>query len=94
MAPTTKREAIITEFTIKEDFPKSEIEFDQRFSNINACYEYLAKNKWPGGFICEKCDCNAYWISSRNIYLCFRFVGKNRPQNRVFLGSALMKSSS
>jgi len=28
--------------TIKEDFPKSEIEFDHRFGNIDACYDYLA----------------------------------------------------
>ena len=28
-------------FTITEDFPKSEIEFDKRFSNINKCYDYL-----------------------------------------------------
>jgi hypothetical protein len=31
----------MTDFTITEDFPKSEIEFDQRFSNPDACYEYL-----------------------------------------------------
>ena len=28
------------EFTITEDFPKSEIEFDMRFSNPNFCYDY------------------------------------------------------
>ncbi len=28
------------EFTITEDFPKSEIEFDLRFSNPSACYDY------------------------------------------------------
>ena len=39
------------DLTIKEDFPKSEIEFDQRFSNIDACYDYLAQNRWPNGFM-------------------------------------------
>ena len=29
------------EFNITEDIPKSEIEFDLRFSNPNACYDYL-----------------------------------------------------
>lgn len=57
-------------FTITEDFPHSEIEFDQRFSNIDACYEYLAQAKWPDGFICDKCGCNAYWLSAKNIYIC------------------------
>jgi len=60
----------MTEFTIKEDFPKSEIDFDQRFSSIDACYAYLAQNRWPDGFICEKCGCNTCWISSKNIYIC------------------------
>ena len=60
----------MTDFTIIEDFPNSEIEFDQRFSNIDACYAYLAQAKWPGGFICEKCGSSDYWLSSKNIYIC------------------------
>lgn len=43
------------DFTITEDFPKSEIEFDQRFSHAQACYEYLFQQKWPDGFECKKC---------------------------------------
>ena len=31
----------MTDFTITEDFPKSEIEFDQRFLDPKACYDYL-----------------------------------------------------
>lgn len=62
----------MTDFTITEDFPNSEIEFDQRFSNIDACYAYLARAKWPDGFSCEKCGCNAYWLSSKKIYICRR----------------------
>ena len=45
----------MTDFTITEDFPKNEIEFDQRFSNPKACYDYLFKQKWPNGFICKRC---------------------------------------
>ncbi len=60
----------MTDFTIKEDFPKSEIEFDQRFSTPDACYEYLAQNKWPKGFTCEKCGHNDYWLSSKHLYIC------------------------
>jgi len=37
----------MTNFTIAEDFPKSEIEFDARFSNPDACYQYLFQLKWP-----------------------------------------------
>lgn len=30
-------------------------EFQQQFPDDNACYDYLAKLKWPNGFVCEKC---------------------------------------
>ncbi|MDJ0915624.1 MAG: hypothetical protein QNI95_18800 [Desulfobacterales bacterium] len=43
----------MTPFTISEDFPKNEIEFDQRFLNPQVCYQYLFKHKWPTGFICK-----------------------------------------
>ncbi len=58
------------DFTTKEDFPKTEIEYDQRFSKIDACYDYLAQTRWPNGFICDKCGHNAYWISAKHIYIC------------------------
>ena len=62
----------MTDFSITEDFPKTEIEFDQRFSDIDACYNYLASMKWPSGFICEKCGHKAHWLSYRYTYICTR----------------------
>jgi len=67
---TLKKEAVMRDFKITEDFPKSEIEFDQRFSDPKACYDYLFKQKWPNGFICKKCGHFKYWLSSRNLYIC------------------------
>ena len=58
----------MTDFTIAEDFPKNEIEFDQRFSKPKACYDYLFQQKWPDGFSCKKCGHRDYWLSSRNLY--------------------------
>jgi hypothetical protein len=37
----------MTGFTNTEDFPKSEIEFEARFSKPEACFDYLYKQKWP-----------------------------------------------
>ena len=31
------------QFIITEDFPMNEIEFDERFRNEQACYDYLFK---------------------------------------------------
>ncbi len=30
-------------------------EFQQLFPDDQACYDHLAKLKWPDGFVCEKC---------------------------------------
>jgi Transposase zinc-ribbon domain len=60
----------MTEFTITEDFPKSEIEFEARFSKPEACFDYLFKQKWPDGFECKRCGHNQYWFSSRKLYIC------------------------
>ena len=62
----------MTEFIMMEDFPTSEIEFDQRFHNEANCYEYLSKMKWPQGFSCVKCSHGAFWISEKFIYICTR----------------------
>jgi hypothetical protein len=60
----------MTDFTTTENFPKNEIEFDERFSNPTNCYDYLFKQKWPNGFICKKCGHSKYWLSSRTLYIC------------------------
>ncbi len=60
----------MTDFEIIEDFPKSEIEFEDRFNTERSCYEYLFQMKWPTGFSCRKCNHEAYWVSSKNIYIC------------------------
>ena len=62
----------MTHFTITEDFPESEIQFDQRFSNEAACYDYLLQIKWPDGFRCNRCGHQDYWISAKNIIICTR----------------------
>jgi len=63
----------MTQFTvITDDFPGSELEFERRFSNQRACQRYLAKMKWPEGFICRKCSHHQYWESARKLYICTR----------------------
>ena len=62
----------MTEFTITENFPKNQVEFDKRFSTQRACYDYLFNLKWPDGFSCNECKHSAYWVSSKYIYICTR----------------------
>ncbi len=58
----------MTQFTIAEDFPESEIEFEERFSNERTCHDYLAKMKRPHGFVSRKCGHRQYWVSARDLY--------------------------
>ncbi len=67
----------MNKFIIMEDFPKSEIEFDQKSSYESACYQYLFTMKWPQGFICVKCNYHYCWLSKRNIYICQRCQHNN-----------------
>jgi transposase-like protein len=67
----------MTEFIIDEDFPRSQVEFERRFSTEQACREYLAKMKWPDGFQCRACGHQAYWVSSKGLYICTRCESPN-----------------
>jgi len=37
------------------DFHRSLIEFQQRFSDEEACAKYLFAARWPQGFVCPGC---------------------------------------
>lgn len=43
------------------DFPRSLIEFQQRFADEAACVAYLAAARWPHGFICPGCGKDKAW---------------------------------
>jgi predicted RNA-binding Zn-ribbon protein involved in translation (DUF1610 family) len=43
------------------DFPRSLIEFKQRFSDEEACAKYLFAARWPQGFVCPGCGKSKAW---------------------------------
>src|SRR6184192_2149175 len=43
------------------DFPRSLIEFQQRFGDEAACAQYLIATRWPGGFVCPRCGGGKAW---------------------------------
>jgi transposase-like protein len=38
-----------------EEYPRSWVEFERRFSSEDACREYLELVRWPDGFRCPRC---------------------------------------
>src|SRR4051812_38571547 len=43
------------------DFPRSLIEFQQRFGDEAACAQYLVAARWPDGFVCPRCGGGKAW---------------------------------
>src|ERR1700730_7895687 len=43
------------------DFPRSLIEFQQRFGDEAACAQYLIATRWPDGFVCPGCGGGKAW---------------------------------
>ena len=54
-----------------EDYPKTLLEFAERFANEEACLEYLFKIRWPEGFRCPRCGQQEAWSTKRG-FRCVR----------------------
>ncbi len=55
---------------MSEDFPKTLLELERRFSCEGACAEYLAALRWPGGWVCPRCAGTDAWSVRRKRWLC------------------------
>src|SRR6478672_4408929 len=55
-----------------EDYPRTVLEFEDRFRSEEACWEYLVRLRWPEGFICPRCQATGGWAASRGRWICPR----------------------
>ena len=53
-----------------EDYPRTLMEFESRFSSEEACVEYLLQIRWPDGFVCPSCDGRKAWRTGRMLFHC------------------------
>jgi hypothetical protein len=53
-----------------EDYPKTLMELEKRFSTDQACRQYLFALRWPEGFVCPRCRGDQAWPMSRGLWLC------------------------
>lgn len=44
--------------------------FIAKFSSEKACHEYLAKKRWPNGFVCSSCKGTHSWMLADGKYEC------------------------
>ena len=59
------------------------MELEQRFSEEEACRQYLFDLRWPEGFRCPRCQGSRVWKMSRGLWLC----GACRHQVSVTAGT-------
>jgi hypothetical protein len=57
------------------DFPRTALEFEERFGTEEACFAYLAEQRWPGGFRCPRCGEGGAWPLNRRRLLECRGCG-------------------
>lgn len=55
---------------MEENYPRSLVEFENRFSTEAGCSEYLMTLRWPKGFICPHCGDGAPWRTARGQFHC------------------------
>lgn len=53
-----------------ENYPKTLLEFEERFATEEACLEYLIKIRWPEGFRCLQCGHDKAWPTKRSLFHC------------------------
>ena len=49
----------------RPDFPRTIMEFQERFATEADCLEYLAASRWPEGFSCPACGSRRAWVLER-----------------------------
>ena len=55
---------------MSEDYPRTFLELERRFNREEACAEYLAALRWPGGWVCPRCAGAEAWPIRRNRWRC------------------------
>jgi len=68
---------------VVEDYPRTLLAFEDRFSTEAACREYLFRLRWPNGFVCPRCGAQEPWPGTRARVLC----GACRYQATVTAGT-------
>ena len=71
-----------------EDYPRTLMELERRFSTDQACREYLFALRWPNGFVCPRCGGHKRWATGRGQWLC----GHCRYQASVTAGTIFQDS--
>jgi transposase-like protein len=71
-----------------EDYPHTLMDLERRFHDEGACASYLAKLRWPTGWVCPRCEGRESWLVRRNRWRC----GQCRYEVSVSAGTLFQDS--
>jgi ISXO2-like transposase domain/Transposase zinc-ribbon domain len=52
------------------DYPGTWQAFEEWFGGEEACRRFLAKVRWPDGFVCPVCAAEDAWMTARGLWMC------------------------
>jgi hypothetical protein len=70
------------------DYPGTWQSFESWFADDDACREFLARVRWPDGFVCPNCGGGDAWVTARGLWMC-RSCGR---QSSVTAGTIFHRS--
>jgi hypothetical protein len=73
---------------MSKEYPESLLDFEHWFRTDQACSDYLAKLRWPEGFVCPHCRARGFWPSHGGLFRCHRC----RRDVSVISGTAFHRS--
>ena len=53
-----------------EDYPRTLQELESLFASEEGCRDYLARLRWPHGFVCPTCKGTQAWWTGRGLWMC------------------------
>ncbi len=73
----------------RPEFPRTIIEFQERFPDERSCREYLLASRWPEGFVCPRCGHDRAWpVTERLLWEC----AQCRRQTSATAGTVLHRT--
>jgi len=52
------------------EYPRTLLEFEERFAAESACWDYLFQLRWPEGYRCSRCGAGKGWRGTRGRVIC------------------------
>ena len=55
-----------------EDYPRTLMEFEDRFTTEESCRDYVYQLRWPNGFSCPRCEHQKAWPIGSTLFQCVK----------------------